>query len=515
MPGNSCGSHHLAIRKHVCRLRYILHQLNSGQLSTDDFKKNLEYAALLLETEYTDEIRRICDEEDDLTDIKPEAVSDEVREWLTATFTKRSIHSKREKPKLKSVANAILTGIFFDKMFRKSQVLLISTPPEIAALMENLNSWSFDCFRLNEVSEGHALKYVGLELFNRYRFLDRYKIPVQKLENYIGALEVGYSKHNNPYHNIVHAADVTASSHFMISQTGFATSLSDLDVLAAIFGAMIHDYQHTGHTNNFHIQAGSHYALLYNDRNVLENHHVSASFRLLKEDDKNILKNLSREEFRELRNLLIEIVLATDMSSHFAQIKTMKAMLSSPEGIDKIKAICLIVHACDISHASKPWELHSRWTEGVLEEFFRQGDLEASMGLPYSPLCDRNTVHVADSQIGFIDFIVEPTMIICGEMLTKIIEPLVPLQSSNTFLSAENSSSSLPNIDITEESETENVRNNETKNSFRFFPLNQAGKLEIPTPWIEFMRENKDRWKKQAAKEEDEKKKNNEAISAK
>ncbi|VBB27931.1 unnamed protein product [Acanthocheilonema viteae] len=473
MPGNSCGSHHLAIRKHVCRLRYILHQLNSGQLSTDDFKKNLEYAALLLETEYTDEIRRICDEEDDLTDIKPEAVSDEVREWLTATFTKRSIHSKREKPKLKSVANAILTGIFFDKMFRKSQVLLISTPPEIAALMENLNSWSFDCFRLNEVSEGHALKYVGLELFNRYRFLDRYKIPVQKLENYIGALEVGYSKHNNPYHNIVHAADVTASSHFMISQTGFATSLSDLDVLAAIFGAMIHDYQHTGHTNNFHIQAG------------------------------------------ELRNLLIEIVLATDMSSHFAQIKTMKAMLSSPEGIDKIKAICLIVHACDISHASKPWELHSRWTEGVLEEFFRQGDLEASMGLPYSPLCDRNTVHVADSQIGFIDFIVEPTMIICGEMLTKIIEPLVPLQSSNTFLSAENSSSSLPNIDITEESETENVRNNETKNSFRFFPLNQAGKLEIPTPWIEFMRENKDRWKKQAAKEEDEKKKNNEAISAK
>lgn len=34
------------------------------------------------------------------------------------------------------------------------------------------------------------------------------------------------------------------------------TSLSDLDVLAVIFGAMIHDYQHTGHTNNFHIQAG-------------------------------------------------------------------------------------------------------------------------------------------------------------------------------------------------------------------------------------------------------------------
>ncbi|VDN82665.1 unnamed protein product [Brugia pahangi] len=525
MLGNSYGFHNLAIRKHACRLRYVLHQLNGGQLSMDDLKKNLEYMALLLETECMNETRRICDEEDDLADVKPEAVSDEVRKWLAATFTKQSMLSKREKPKLKSVANAILTGIFFDKMFRKSQVLLISTPPEIAALMKNLNSWSFDCFRLNEVSEGHALKYVGLELFNRYRFLDRYKIPVQILENYIGALEVGYSKHNNPYHNIVHAADVTASSHFMLSQTGFAvcflfildlkTSLSDLDILAVIFGAMIHDYQHTGHTNNFHIQTGSHYALLYNDRNVLENHHVSASFRLLKEDDKNIMKRLTREEFRELRNLLIEIVLATDMSSHFAQIKTMKAMLSSPEGIDKTKAVCLIVHACDISHASKPWELHSRWTEAVLEEFFRQGDLEASMGLPYSPLCDRNTVHVADSQIGFIDFIVEPTMIICGEMLTRIIEPLVPLQSSDTFLPCDNSDSLLTSADVPQEHETENVSNNETNSSFRFLPLNQDGKLEIPTPWMEFMHENKDRWKKQAAKEEDERKKNSEEIVAK
>lgn len=90
--------------------------------------------------------------------------------------------------------------------------------------------------------------------------------------------------------------------------------------------------------------------------------------------------------------------------------------------IDKNKALCLIVHACDISHPAKPWNLHERWTEGVLEEFFRQGDLEASMGLPYSPLCDRHTVHVADSQIGFIDFIVEPTMVVCGELLVKMVK---------------------------------------------------------------------------------------------
>jgi len=68
--------------------------------------------------------------------------------------------------------------------------------------------------------------------------------------------------------------------------------------------------------------------------------------------------------------------------------------------IDKLKAMCLIVHACDISHPAKPFHLHERWTKQVIEEFFRQGDQEMALGLPYSPLCDRNSTHVAESQIG-------------------------------------------------------------------------------------------------------------------
>ncbi|PIO53737.1 3'5'-cyclic nucleotide phosphodiesterase, partial [Teladorsagia circumcincta] len=98
-----------------------------------------------------------------------------VREWLTATFTRQNAGKKREKPKFKSVANAIRTGIFFDKLFRKQQSVQCPIPPEIAELLREINSWSFNPFQLNEVSEGHALKYVGFELFNRYGFMDRFK----------------------------------------------------------------------------------------------------------------------------------------------------------------------------------------------------------------------------------------------------------------------------------------------------------------------------------------------------
>lgn len=68
------------------------------------------------------------------------------------------------------------------------------------------------------------------------------------------------------------------------------------------------------------------------------------------------------------------MVLATDMSSHFQQIKTMKSLLSNTNEftVDKSKALSLVLHCCDISHPSKQWDIHRRWTELLLEEFFRQ-----------------------------------------------------------------------------------------------------------------------------------------------
>lgn len=39
-------------------------------------------------------------------------------------------------------------------------------------------------------------------------------------------------------------------------------------------------------------------AILYNDRSVLENHHVSAAYRLMQDDEMNILVNLSKDDWR-------------------------------------------------------------------------------------------------------------------------------------------------------------------------------------------------------------------------
>lgn len=157
---------------------------------------------------------------------------------------------------------------------------------------------------------------------------------------------------------------------------------------------------------------------------MLENHHLTATFRLLQEDDLNVVSNLKTEDYREFRSIVIDVVLATDMSGHFVQHKNMKNLLLTPDNIDKTKALALTVHCADISHPSKEWKLHERWTATLIEEFFEQGDREEKLGLPISPLCDRKNTLVAESQIGFIDFIVEPSMQLLGDVLDAIMEKI-------------------------------------------------------------------------------------------
>ncbi|XP_061081947.1 dual specificity calcium/calmodulin-dependent 3',5'-cyclic nucleotide phosphodiesterase 1A-like isoform X1 [Conger conger] len=411
------------------RLRCVLTQLEKGEVNISDLKKDIEFAASVLETVYIDETRRLLDTEDELSDIRTDAVPTEVRDWLASTFTRKMVMMRRrpeEKPRFRSIVHAVQAGIFVERMYRRtSNMAGLTYPPAVITALKDVDTWSFDVFGLHEASNEHALKFLVYDLLTRYDLISRFKIPVSSLVSFVEALEVGYSKHRNPYHNLTHAADVTQTAHYLMLHTGVMHWLTEVEILAMVFAAAIHDFEHTGTTNNFHIQTRSEVAILYNDRSVLENHHVSAAYRLMQEDDMNILVNLSKDDWRDLRALVVEMVMCTDMSCHFQQIKTMRSSLQEPDGIDKAKVLSLMLHAADISHPAKSWDLHYRWTCSLMEEFFRQGDTEAALGLPFSPLCDRKATMVAQSQIGFIDFIVEPTISVMIDSVEKIISPLV------------------------------------------------------------------------------------------
>ena len=63
----------------------------------------------------------------------------------------------------------------------------------------------------------------------------------------------------------------------------------------------------------------------------------------------------------------------------------------------------------DRSNPAKPRDTAVAWAELIVQEFFAQGDREKSLGLPISPMCNRETTNLSATQIGFIKFIVLPT----------------------------------------------------------------------------------------------------------
>ncbi|XP_025039723.2 dual specificity calcium/calmodulin-dependent 3',5'-cyclic nucleotide phosphodiesterase 1A isoform X1 [Pelodiscus sinensis] len=488
-------------------LRCLVKQLEKGDVNVVDLKKNIEYAASVLEAVYIDETRRLLDTEDELSDIQSDSVPLEVRDWLASTFTRKMGMTKRrpeEKPKFRSIVHAVQAGIFVERMYRRtSNMVGLAYPAEVIVTFKDVDKWSFDVFALNEASGEHSLKFMMYELFTRYELISRFKIPVPSLISFAEALEVGYSKYKNPYHNLIHAADVTQTVHYIMLHTGIMHWLTELEILAMIFAAAVHDYEHTGTTNNFHIQTRSDVAILYNDRSVLENHHVSAAYRLMQEEDMNILANLSKDDWRELRSLVIEMVLSTDMSGHFQQIKTMRHTLQQTEGIDKAKAMSLILHAADISHPAKSWDLHYRWTTALMEEFFRQGDKEAALGLPFSPLCDRKSTMVAQSQIGFIDFIVEPTFSLLTDSMEKIIIPLIEeaskSESSAFGTSSHHSLGAVCNADAQRRPSVKSTSSDggtSTDNSLATVDLSS-----FKDNLVQIIQQNKERWKELAVQD--------------
>ncbi|XP_071499528.1 dual specificity calcium/calmodulin-dependent 3',5'-cyclic nucleotide phosphodiesterase 1A-like [Diadema antillarum] len=421
------------------RLRSLVLRLEKDDVSKKYLKDNLEYAASVLDALRQDELRyHLHEDDDDLSEVTSDEVPEQVRHWLTSTFSRQSTKSRLgdEKPRFRSIVQALRTGLFIDRMFRRTSATAGTVlPARVIQLFKHIDDWSFDIFSLDTESDGHALKCLATEVLSRYDLPTKFKIPNSVLSAFLDAMELGYSKYGNPYHNLLHAADVTQTVHHMLARMGLVHWLTDLEILASLLAAIIHDFEHTGTTNAFHVNTRSDMAMFYNDRAVLENHHISSSFRLMRDDERNILANLSREEYTDLRNMVIDMVLATDMSFHFQQIKQMKSMISVTEALDKPKVMALALHCADISHPSKEWRFHYKWTTLLIREFFRQGDREREMGLPISPLCDRNSTLLAESQIGFIDFIVDPSMLVCGDMIDRILRE--ELQSASNSPSAD------------------------------------------------------------------------------
>ncbi|KAM4604834.1 3',5'-cyclic-AMP phosphodiesterase 4B-like [Polymixia lowei] len=284
--------------------------------------------------------------------------------------------------------------------------------------LEDINKWGLNIFRVAEHSHNRPLTCIMYTIFQERDLMRTFKIPTDTFVTFMLTLEEHYHS-DVAYHNSLHAADVAQSTHILLSTPALDAVFTDLEILAAIFAAAIHDVDHPGVSNQFLINTNSELALMYNDESVLENHHLAVGFKLLQEDNCDIFQNLTKKQKQTLRRMVIDMVLATDMSKHMSLLADLKTMVETKKvtssGVllldnytDRMQVLRNMVHCADLSNPTKSLDLYRQWTDRIMDEFFHQGDRERERGMEISPMCDKHTASVERTQVGFIDYIVHP-----------------------------------------------------------------------------------------------------------
>ncbi|XP_063703547.1 3',5'-cyclic-AMP phosphodiesterase isoform X4 [Culicoides brevitarsis] len=319
----------------------------------------------------------------------------------------------------------------------------VETPHEaqLGQALGEMNNWGIDIFKIGLLSMNRPLTCVAYWIFCERDLLNTLMIPAKVFLAFITTLEDHYVK-DNPFHNSLHAADVTQSIHVLLNSPALENVFTQLEICAAVFGAAIHDVDHPGLTNQFLINSSSELALMYNDESVLENHHLAVAFKLLQNKECDLFQNLQKKQRQTLRKMAIDMVLSTDMSKHMTLLADLKTMVETKKvagsGVlmldnytDRIQVLENMVHCADLSNPTKPLPLYKKWVSLLMEEFFRQGDKERAAGMDISPMCDRHCATVEKSQVGFIDYIVHPLWESWSELVSPDAQEILDTLEEN------------------------------------------------------------------------------------
>eukprot|EP00579_Thalassiosira_antarctica_P031044 CAMPEP_0202032052 /NCGR_PEP_ID=MMETSP0905-20130828/65327_1 /ASSEMBLY_ACC=CAM_ASM_000554 /TAXON_ID=420261 /ORGANISM="Thalassiosira antarctica, Strain CCMP982" /LENGTH=578 /DNA_ID=CAMNT_0048595905 /DNA_START=77 /DNA_END=1814 /DNA_ORIENTATION=- len=324
----------------------------------------------------------------------------------------------------------------------------------------------------NAYSEGEDVGSTRTKSYH-YHFSEHIKINPRTICNFLREVELRY-KLENPYHNNIHAADVTQTTHCLFQLMGEQHIYDRITIFSVLLAATFHDVDHPGTNNLFQQNAMTRLAIEYNDVSILENMHSAVGHSLLfgekKREGCDIFEGWMLDEKIRARNIMTQSILCTDMSNHFVHADELDSLIdqvrklandiaeddtdseigrNEPQPILSILAqtpatdehrecnqlanlfIKFLLHAADISNPVKTEDLAIYWADCALSEFFAQGDEEKKMGLSISPLCDRDTVKRHDSQIGFIKFVIQPTFELIGEIIPRVKEDIMPAVDNN------------------------------------------------------------------------------------
>ncbi|KAH0515036.1 cAMP-specific 3',5'-cyclic phosphodiesterase 7B [Microtus ochrogaster] len=268
-------------------------------------------------------------------------------------------------------------------------------------MLSKVGTWDFDIFLFDRLTNGNSLVTLLCHLFNTHGLIHHFKLDMVTLHRFLVMVQEDYHGHN-PYHNAVHAADVTQAMHCYLKEPKLASFLTPLDIMLGLLAAAAHDVDHPGVNQPFLIKTNHHLANLYQNMSVLENHHWRSTIGMLRES--RLLAHLPKEMTQDIEQQLGSLILATDINRQNEFLTRLKAHLHNKdlrlENVqDRHFMLQIALKCADICNPCRIWEMSKQWSERVCEEFYRQGDLEQKFELEISPLCNQQKDSIPSIQI--------------------------------------------------------------------------------------------------------------------
>ncbi|KAI9224093.1 hypothetical protein BC828DRAFT_395535 [Blastocladiella britannica] len=222
-------------------------------------------------------------------------------------------------------------------------------------------------------------------------------ITSDDLIRFVRTVQANYNQ--PPFHNFSHAFCVTQVAFIILRESGLVNELSEAVSTMLVLAALCHDVDHEGLTNAYHIATESQLATLYNDVCPMENHHAGLTVALLRSPH-SILRNLEPAEAKHFRQVITQLILATDMAKHdqvLSQgLKLVGTRLSVADPAHLTVLLQTILKAADLSNELRETPVADGWSSALYEE------LNLEMARLHRPPIPTDVHGVSRSQIDFL-----------------------------------------------------------------------------------------------------------------
>ena len=297
---------------------------------------------------------------------------------------------------------------------------------KLIKMLDAFDDWDFDIFKYYEILGEQTLPHFGFRVFHKYSLLDKFSIPETNFFELMNKIHRSFYD-KSVFHCPMYTAQVSHNFYYFIKKGEITKYISDLIIMAGFIASLIHDVGHPGVTNFFLISSKHSKAIRYNDKSVLENHHLAMGFKLLLDPQNDIFESLSEAQSWSVRQIIIKMVLSTDIANHFEIVSSLNANKDFPEDTKEDKQIIMnyLLYAADHSIPWLPTMFYIKWMAEQMEEFYQQGDVERKLGYQITPFFDRTTWNPFVFQRGYIEVIVRPVYQELSNFLPFIKEEII------------------------------------------------------------------------------------------